>query len=356
MNMEDLLAHGGAGWMEGSGEDSDVVLSSRIRLARNLRQIPFPNAASGEQLEHVLQVCGNLLESARGLGDLTLFRMNQLEPLDRQLLVERHLVSPQQATDVEHKGVIIQSDETVSIMINEEDHLRIQAFQPGLALNKALELGNRFDDYLDAGLQYAFDDARGYLTACPTNLGTGLRASVMVHLPALSLAQQIRRLSVGLGQIGLVVRGLYGEGSEMVGNIYQISNQITLGPREQDIISHLTDVTHQVILQERGARQALVDQNRLALEDRVWRALGTLRYARQLSTQDALTFLSDVRLGIDLGLITGIQPIVLQELLVQIRPAHLQRLMGREMDASARDVARAAWIRRRIAEALGEKD
>ncbi|HHV54797.1 MAG TPA: protein arginine kinase [Firmicutes bacterium] len=355
MEVEDLIRHGGVGWMGGSGAESDVVLSSRVRLARNLEDVPFPGAASDEQREHVYELVRSATQRARGLGNLQPFRLDDLPALDRQILVERHLISPQQADGGRGRGVVIRDDEAVSIMVNEEDHLRIQGFYPGLELERAFELATRFDDFLASELRYAFDGRLGYLTACPTNLGTGLRASVMVHLPALTMAEQMRRLAHGLGQVGLVVRGLYGEGSEMAGSIYQISNQLTLGPTEDEVLSHLQEVTRQVIQQERRARQAMLEQNRVALEDRVWRALGTLRYARRLSTTEALEHLSDVRLGIDLGLITGIAPTILQELLVQIRPAHLQRLTHHEMTAEERDVVRASWIRRRIARALGEQ-
>lgn len=354
VQVDDLINHGGVGWMGGSGADSDVVLSCRVRLARNLADVPFPGAASPAQREHVYELVRSAAERARGLGQLQAMHLDDLTPLDRQILVERHLISPQQADGGEGRGVILRSDEGVSIMINEEDHLRIQGFFPGLEAHNAWRLASQFDDFLASELRYAYDRRLGYLTACPTNLGTGLRVSVMIHLPALTLAEQMRRLAHGLGQVGLVVRGLYGEGSEMAGNIYQISNQITLGPTEEEVLSHLQEVTRQVISQERQARQAMLDHNRVALEDRVWRALGTLRYARRLSTTEALGYLSDVRLGIDLNLITGLAPTILQELLVQIRPAHLQRLLHHEMRPEERDVARATWIRRRIATALGE--
>jgi len=234
-------------------------------------------------------------------------------------------------------------------MVNEEDHLRIQALMPGLQLAAAWELADKVDDALEQYLPYAFSEQRGYLTACPTNVGTGLRASLMLHLPALVSTGQINRIIQAVGRFGLVVRGLYGEGTQALGNIFQFSNQVTLGHTESDIIQHLINVTRQVIDQEREARQMLLRRDKMALEDRVARAYGTLAHARVVSSQEALQLLSDVRLGIDLGILDGLKPEILQELLVAIRPAHLQMRTGRELSPAERDVLRAALIRERIA-------
>lgn len=353
MSLDDLVRKSVPGWMR-PGPESDTVISSRIRLARNVAEIPFPAVASEAQMQHIDDLVASVVEhydKARqpsAIGKLVYRPMVETPLLERQLLVEKHLISPQHAQEVRSKAVVLGSDEVISVMVNEEDHLRIQTIFPGLQLDNALNLANMVDDLFDANLQYAFSPEIGYLTACPTNVGTGLRASVMVHLPALGLAGEMKRISEMIRQFGLTVRGIYGEGSEVVGNIYQISNQVTLGRTENEIIEHLKSVVEQIIDQERKARNSLMESNQLALEDRVWRAYGILAHARVLSTAEALGLLSMVRLGVDLGFIKHLEPRVLQELVVLIRPAHIQHIMGRDLDASERDRYRASLVRERI--------
>ncbi|NLN17205.1 MAG: protein arginine kinase [Firmicutes bacterium] len=346
MSFRTIINRDGSQWMKGAGPEQDVVIGSRIRLARNIRGIPFPGAASHEDRAKVLEMVKGATALAKNLGQIEFVRLEEVSPLDRRLLVERHLISPQLAAQEKDRAVILRDDEAVSIMVNEEDHIRIQVLFPGMQLMDAWEMCSRLDDLYSEQLDFAFSPDLGYLTACPTNLGTGLRASVMLHLPGMTITDQIRRMLTAMGSFGLVVRGLYGEGTEVVGNIYQLSNQVTLGPSEEEIISHLENITRQIIAQEREAREAL--RQRGDIEDRLYRSYGILAHARSISSHEAMELLSDVRLGIDMGLFKGLAPTILQELLVLIRPAHLQKMVGRKMDAGERDRQRAALIRERI--------
>ncbi|NLM52139.1 MAG: protein arginine kinase [Firmicutes bacterium] len=345
-------------WMRFSGPDGDIVLSSRIRLARNLRDIPFPYLASDSQTETVLQKIKEASEVLPEIfGPMTFLRMKELSPLERQVLVEKHLISPALAKEQRNSAVILRQDEALSIMINEEDHLRIQCLLPGLQLEKALQLAGQCDDLLEEKLDYAFDEQWGFLTVCPTNVGTGLRASVMVHLPALVMTKQINRILSAIAQVGLAVRGMYGEGSEITGNLVQISNQITLGQAEEEIIKNLYGVTKQIVEQESQARQVLLNESRDQLADRVNRSFGILRHAQLISSQEAMQLLSDVHLGIDLGLIEGVKnKVVLKELMVLQRPANLQMLCGQMLDSMDRDRQRARLIRRYLQERALESE
>lgn len=349
MSLRDIINKKLSQWMKGTGAESDIVLGSRVRLARNLSGVPFPSIADDEQKAFVIKRSRAALDQMEGkLGDVEFVPMAEVSPLERRLLVEKHLISPALTQDTKNKAVMLRSDEAISVMVNEEDHLRIQALFPGLALAEAYELCSFVDDAFDQKIEYAFSPRRGYLTACPTNVGTGMRASVMVHLPALTMSDQIKRVIGAISQVGLAVRGIYGEGTEVLGNIYQLSNQITLGHSEEEITDHLRKVTLQVLDQERGAREKLMGIGRLQLEDRVFRSYGILANARSMTTHEAMQRLSDLRLGIDMGLVKGIEPRILQELLVMIRPAHLQKIMGEELDAPKRDERRAALIRERL--------
>lgn len=339
-----------AAWMRENGPENDIILSSRARLARNLSDIPFPNRASREEKEHLLAMIEEIVSRSEALAGFCYMRMAQIPPLQRQMLVEEHLISPQHAEAGEGAAVVLSPDGRVSIMVGEEDHLRIQVLLPGLQLEEALQEAWRIDDVLEEHLDYAFDEARGYLTTCPTNVGTGLRASVMLHLPGLTTTEQMKRMIGTVSRVGLAVRGLYGEGTEVVGNIYQLSNQVTLGHAEEEIVAHVMDVARQILQGEREVRRHLQSGSRLQLEDTAHRALGVLAHARQMSTHEALERLSALRLGIDLGLVQGLSPQILKDLLVSIRPAHLQYIMQRDMEAPERDVQRAALIRGRLRE------
>ena len=349
-SFEDLFAST-APWLKGDGPHADMVLSTRIRLARNLRDVPFTHRARDEQLHGVLASVASAVQPTSVLGGGLLLKMQDCTPIERQVLVERHLVSHELGDGARPRGIYLAPDERVSIMINEEDHLRLQALTPGFQLAEAWSLADATDDELDQSLDYAFSEEIGYLTACPTNAGTGLRASVLIHLPALVLLEEIQRVLKSIMQVGLNVRGLYGEHSEIMGNLFQISNQTTLGRSERDSIESLERVTRQIIETEERARERMVRDARTQLEDKVWRAYGTLRYCRSIQAKEVINLCSAVRLGVAMGL-DGLCPLrTVNELLVLTQPAHLQRQAGAEMAPSERNVHRAQVVRERLAAA-----
>jgi protein arginine kinase len=349
MSIQRFLNQAVSPWMNEIGPDGDIVLSSRIRYARNFEKIPFPKVAERENLEGIIQLFEKEFSNREfeKIGNLELLRMEEMELVQKRVLVEKHLISPNLA-DSEKGAVILSVNEDISIMINEEDHLRIQCLLPGLQLNEGLYVANSLDDWIEQKVDYAFDEKYGYLTSCPTNVGTGLRASVMVHLPALVLSQQINRIIPAINQLGLVVRGIYGEGSEAQGNIFQISNQITLGKSEQDIVEDLRSVVAQVIAQERAAREKLQKRSYIQLEDRVCRSYGTLSYSRIIQSKEASQCLSDLRLGIDLGFIKNVSRTILNELMIVTQPNFLQQYAGKSLSPDERDIRRAALIRERL--------
>ncbi len=334
-------------WMEGTGPEADIVISSRVRLARNIRKMPFPPLASDEQREKVLQAAKEVIRNSRlQESGFEMLEINALSPVHRQVLVEKHLISPLLARENRFSALILRKDEIISIMVNEEDHFRIQCLLPGLQLEKAWQETSSYDDILESYLDYAFDEEKGYLTACPTNVGTGLRASVMLHLPALTITQQINRILAAVSQVGLAVRGIYGEGTEMIGNLLQISNQITLGQTEEEIWQNLYSVTRQLINQEKSAREHLLNEGREKLGDRAGRAYGILKNAWVIDSKEAMQFLSDVRLGVDLGLLKGVPIKVLNELLVLTRPGCLQYLKDKNLSPYERDLERAMQMQK----------
>lgn len=354
MIINDIINNPNGKWLEGTGPFSDIVISSRVRLARNFKDLPFPQSLSESQAEEVLNRISQVLaikEVRRVIGNLEVVSLRDMAALDRQILVEKHLASPTLVENVEPgRGLAVREDEEISIMINEEDHLRIQCLYSGLQVFEAWEMANTVDDAIESQMDYAFDEKWGYLTACPTNVGTGMRASVMLHLPGLVITNQANRVLSALPQIGLVVRGLYGEGTEATGNLFQISNQVTLGPKEEELVNNLTAVVRHIVEQEKAARKGLMQQARLMVEDRACRALGTLTHARTMNSQEAMSLLSDVRLGVDLGLIKKVNLRILNELIVLTRPGYLQKLAGEEMTPMMRDVKRAAIIRDKLKE------
>ncbi len=338
-------------WMEGSGPQADIVISSRVRLARNLRGIPFPGLMTGEQGTRVIYRVEQAIkteEIAKNVGNLRLYSLEKLPPLERRILVEKHLISPQLAETKGARAVVLRDDEAVSIMINEEDHIRLQCLLPALMLHETWRLADVADDALENTLDYAYDQNRGYLTACPTNVGTGLRVSTMLHMPALVLTKQAGSVLNALTKVGVAVRGLYGEGTEANGNIFQISNQITTGRSEEEIIKNLSMITDRLAEQERQARVILRKQSRWQLEDRVGRAYGVLTNARILNTQETLQLISDVRLGVDMKLLPNLDQRHLNKLMVYIQPAFLQISAGKEMTSLERDVYRAQVVRKLI--------
>jgi protein arginine kinase len=350
VSLERFLNQAVSSWMSAEGPDSDIVLSSRIRLARNFAAYKFPTLFSHEEAKIIIDNLEGILKQSpfEKFGQMELLKIEELQPLHKRVLVEKHLISPHLAEDSPYGAVLLTENEEVSIMINEEDHIRIQCLFPGLQLSEALDAANEIDDWLESSIQYAFDEKYGYLTSCPTNVGTGLRASVMMHLPGLILTQQINRIIPAINQLGLVVRGIYGEGSEALGNIFQISNQITLGKSEEDIGRDLKGIVSQLISQERSAREALRKTSNIQLEDRVFRSLGVLSNSRIIESKEAARCLSDVRLGIDMGYIDNMPKTILNELMILTQPGFLQQYAGGSLRPHERDIRRAALIRERI--------
>ena len=350
-SLDGMLAQPGP-WLDGSGSKSEIVLSTRVRLARNLRREPFTHRAREDQLRGVLQRVERAAAAAPSLAGGAFLPMHELAPLERRFLVERHLVSQELSEVARPRGLFVAPGERLSLMINEEDHLRLQSLVSGLMLGDAWSLADQADDELDGALEYAYHEEWGYLTACPTNAGTGLRASALIHLPALVLTKQIEKVLKGIMQMGLAVRGLYGEGSDVVGNLFQISNQTTLGPSEKETLESLERVTRQILAAEERARETLLRDARIQIEDKVYRAFGSLRYGRTMTTAEVVNLCSAVRLGVAIGL-PELPPLrALNELLVLTRPAHLQRRLGRELEPPERNVHRADFVREYLARAL----
>src|SRR5690606_26442588 len=313
-------------WMREQGPNHDIVLSSRIRLARNFADVPFPIIADQKELEEIREFFKRHYEhqSFEEYQNFEFVSIRDLTAIEKSVLVEKHLISPLLAKKEGAAATLISDNEQVSVMINEEDHIRIQIYFPGLQLTKALNKALEFDDWIEDKVNYAFDEKRGFLTSCPTNVGTGMRASVMMHLPALAMTKQINRMMPAINQLGLVVRGIYGEGSEALGNIFQISNQITLGKAEEHIIEDLESVVQQLIEHERKARTRILEQSGMELENRIFRSLGVLEYSRIIESKEAARCLSNVRLGIDLGIIKNVSRNILNELMVLTQPGFLQ--------------------------------
>ncbi len=343
------LPEGGVGWLDASGEYADIVLSTRVRIARNVEGYAFATRAQeGERLRVLAQVREAFAETPSTNSGL-LIRVDELTTADRLVLHERHVVSKELALgDSDHilrGGAAVQVGQQYAVMVNEEDHLRIQAIQSGLDIERAFENAKRIDQELGKRVPFAYHREFGFLTACPTNVGTGLRASVLIHLPALVLTKEIGRVLAGLQQVGLTYRGLYGEGSEVIGNFFQISNQTTLGRSEHELVDYLASVVRHVIEKEMEARHVLLRDAGYIIEDKLWRAYGTLRYARSLSFEEAMNFLSGVRLAVGLKLIEGLSVYTLNKLLIFSQAAHLARKEGRDLAEDEANVVRAAFVR-----------
>lgn len=349
MNLEHFLKSEAPGWMNVKGLDADIVLSTRIRLARNLDGYRFPLSFTENEAQEIDEIVTQALMSIKdGEQKFSHFTIKEMPILQRQVLVEKHLISPLLAKKEKSASVLISNDETVSVMVNEEDHLRIQCLAPGLQLLETYATTTKLDSELEQHLPYSFNESFGYLTSCPTNVGTGLRASVMMHLPALTMSKQIKIVTQMLARLGMVVRGIYGEGSENLGNIYQISNQVTLGKTEEEILEDLQEVAIQIIKNERGAREALLTNSRIVLEDRFNRSLGTLKYARIMTSEEAAACLSNVRLGVDLGIVKEVPLNILNECMILIQPGFVQQYAGTTLQASERDMFRAKLLREKL--------
>lgn len=345
------LESSGLAWASRDGDAGDIVVSSRVRLARNLQGYPFPARSSADDRGRVLETVRAALGELSGASDVSFWEMGDLSRRDRDLLLERHVVSRELVgldAAPTHAGLALWGDESAGVMVNEEDHIRLQALTGGFELDETWRVVDRIDERLGELLAYAFHHEYGFLTACPTNVGTGLRASVLVHLPGLVLTREIRKVLEGIGQVGLTYRGLYGEGSEVVGNLFQVSNQTTLGKEEADLVSHLTRVVGKVVDYERSARGRMLREAPGVLEDKVWRAYGILRHARSLGAEEMMNLLSAVRLGISLKLLQTPRVETLNEILIFGQSAHLEDAAGAELGEVEEDAARAAYVRARL--------
>ena len=347
MQIKDLLNHTSE-WLKGTGPNSDIVISSRIRLARNLNKFPFPHWANKAQLDEIVNTATAAMANVDLLKQSTLFRLANLDTIDKQFLIERHLMSIEHAQKTEHKAVLISPEEIISVMINEEDHLRIQLMQSGFNLFEAWNIINAVDDALAKLLDYAFLPDFGYLTACPTNTGTGMRGSVMLHLPALVMSRQIERVLAAIAKLSFTTRGLYGEGTQASGNFFKISNQVSLGHSENEIIENINGLIRQIIEQETQAREIILSKNREVLEDRINRSMGILKSARIITSQETIELLSMIRLGNDLGMIKDIDRRTINELFIITKPAHLQKLENKKLSSQERDLKRAQLIRSKL--------
>ncbi|MDX1969519.1 MAG: protein arginine kinase [Planctomycetaceae bacterium] len=347
MDLESLTQTSGE-WLRGTGPEADIVMSSRVRLARNLAQYPFPNRANDAVRAEIEELLRTQIAGSPGGKALEYLRIDKFETLDRQFLVERQLISRELSEGHGPRGVGVSSSENISLMVNEEDHLRMQVLRSGFALDDCWRDIDAIDDGIEAGVNYAFSEKLGYLTACPTNVGTGIRVSVLLHLPALVLTKEIQKAFQALQKIGLAVRGLYGEGSQAMGDFYQVSNQATLGKSEEEIISTVKDVIPHILAYERRVRNALVKENRRGLHDQVSRAYGNLKHAQTISSEETMHLLSSVRLGINLGLIDDLNMSSVNELFIHTQPAHLQKLRHERLESAERNVIRASYIRQRL--------
>ena len=347
MEIKDLSDNTGE-WLRGTGKESDIVISSRVRLARNIAGFPFLSRANLKQRREIESLLRKTIIERKIAQDVSYVNLNQATAIDKLFLVERHLISKEHAEGEGERGVAFGKSETVSLMINEEDHLRIQVIRSGFELKNTWDTIDEIDNLLGESLNFAFSSRFGFLTACPTNVGTGMRVSVMLHLPALGMTKHIEKVFNAVGKLGLVVRGLYGEGTKVSGDLYQISNQFALGKSEKEILSIIESVIPRITSYERMARKALVMESKDQLEDRIWRSYGMLKAARMITSEEILQLLSQVRMGVNIGLIDDIEMQTLNELFVLTLPAHLQKLEGCELDSAQRNVIRASYVRKRL--------
>src|SRR5213593_3788221 len=347
MKFANIMSTGGE-WLRGEGPHHQIVISSRVRLARNLRHRAFPGWAKKAERTQILEQIKPRVEELAEMQDSFSELLQDLSALEKQVLVERHLISREHAAKGVGSAVVMNRRQTLSIMINEEDHLRMQSIRSGLQLKSAYKLVDKVDSALESKLEFAWDTKLGYLTACPTNVGTGMRASAMLHLPGLVLSEMINQVIQAVNKIGLAVRGLYGEGTEAMGNLFQISNQTTLGEKEDEIISRLNKVIETIIEKEQDARQILLQKKPNTLCDQIGRAYGVLTYAHAMPSKEALNLLSIIKLGMDLGAFPEDQRLQVDELFIETQPAHLQKSSQQKLNAEERDHLRAQIIRDRL--------
>jgi protein arginine kinase len=330
------------------GPHDKIVMSSRVRLARNIKNAAFPGWAKKAERIRILDALRPAIEALPQMSDSFSESMDNLTLLDKNILVERHLISREHAAKNAGSGLVLNRDETLCVMINEEDHLRMQALRPGLQLKQAWQAIDAVDSKLEKKLDYAFNPDLGYLTACPTNLGTGIRVSAMLHLPGLVLSEQINQIIQAVNKLGLAVRGLYGEGTEALGNVFQVSNQMTLGEAESDIVERLSKVLNQIIEHEENARASLLEKKPKTVYNHIGRAYGILANAHSISSKETMNLLSLMRLGVDLNLFTDLDRALVDELFITTQPNHLQKRYSDKLSAEERDLLRADMLRERL--------
>lgn len=336
-------------WIKNHDEANKSVLSSRIRIARNIQTIPFPDRLDDEKARNIVKQVEDAFYTSSHMEDnFKNVHLWENDILKNNSYLEKHLISPKLLENSGKGSFIADKDETVSLMINEEDHVRIQCITSGLDLEDAYDTADKLDNLLEESLDFAFDEKFGYLTSCPTNMGTGLRASVMLHLPGLVMNNEINGVVNALAQVGMTIRGLYGEGSKGEGNIFQISNQITLGLSERDIINNLKAVVSQIINQENYSRQKLMENYKYELEDKIFRSLGILKSAVLLNSKECLSLISNVRFGAEMGIIKDVEIETLNDLLIETQPATLQMNLNKRLDEKSRDIERAGYVRKKL--------
>lgn len=346
--MFETMAKTPAAWLSGQGEEALVVLSTRIRLARNVAGCRYPTTADSETRQRIISYFDSVVSRAEPLAEGQYYKASDIDALDRDFLVERHLISPVFLNGDLSKAVLIGPKERLSVMVNEEDHLRIQALSSGLDPQSSFDRAMKYEAEIGRYLEYDYDRDFGFLTACPTNAGTGMRASVLIHLPGLVLTRDIDKVISRITRSGLIVRGFYGEGSDVLGNLFQVSNQNTLGLSEADIISEITRVTREIIDEEAKARARLTEEAADMIEDKIWRAFGILKHARVLTSEEVMNLLSAVRLGHAMKVIDFLDVALINEILLLSQPAHLQKYYGAEMDHNRRDFVRAQMVREKL--------
>ena len=346
-NLTDLVQRSGR-WLCASGPESDIVISTRIRLARNVVGFPFMSRADDDTKQQLVDTLRSTIQATEIGRNYQFLNVEELNELDRQLLVERQLISRELAQSSGPRGVMIGNSEQTSIMLNEEDHVRMQILNSGLALEESWAEIDVLDNALEERISFAFDETLGYLTACPTNVGTGIRASVMLHLPGLRITREIQKVHQAAQKINLAVRGLYGEGSQAMGDFYQISNQVTLGCTEGELLDSLAEVVPNILGYERRVRDLLCRDNKSQLDDQISRAMGVLTSARSISSEETMHLLSSVRLGVNLGMVPDIDIATVNELFIQTQPSHLQKISGGPLKTPERNEARAAFLQQRL--------
>lgn len=334
-------------WTENMESNQDVAISTRIRIARNLKDFDFPLYLNVEDTDKLTNTVLDTMKE-NFTDNYKFFRIRDLSSKERLMYMEEHLISPELARQIDKSSFLLRGDEKVTIMINEEDHLRVQTLLSGLNLDAAWKLCSEIDDKLESKLNYAYNSDLGYLTACPTNVGTGMRASVMLHLPCLSITNNMNSLTEAIRKMGLTVRGLYGEGTEASGNLYQVSNQTTLGQTEEEIINKLNKIIIQIVGKERNVRKYLKEKKGFELEDKIYRSFGILKHSRLMSSKEAMNHLSTLKLGFDCGYLSNDSGINIIELMIEIMPATMQKKLNVDLDKDERDKIRAEIIRNHL--------